>query len=527
MILIASAAYVNAEFQIEFGKLPPALLPVGNRRLFEHQVETLRREFPEQKIYLSLPESYYLCAKDTIFLERESVRIIRSSESLDLAASIEHAIANSIVADEDFRLLHGDTWLRNVPKNIDCIGLVETNEDYSWEVENVDLTSESVWCGYFAFSSVQTLRKSLTASEGNFADAVRLYDAQCPLQRILVEGWHDFGHVNTYFRSRAKLTTERTFNELIIFDGCVRKTGRPFEKITAELDWFKFVPPQLRVFIPQVIDHGVEDGDRPFYVLEYLPLPPLNEVYVHGQNPVFYWDKIFALCADFLEKCGQHQILPAELARITENAVAMAGSKTWRRLAEYFAFSGHPGLDVPSRINGIAVPSLREIVNDCHLLLEKTRPVPGVLHGDLCLSNILFDSRSDRIKVIDPRGLDANGEQSALGDLRYDVAKLAHSIIGLYDFIIAGAYSIDYSFTVGLCIFELDIHIDERTQSIQKVFLDRRFLGLEVRHIIPLTILLFLSMLPLHSDSVQRQNALLANALRLYAELKCPRRLPE
>jgi hypothetical protein len=44
MILITSAAYVNSEFQIEFGKIPPSFLPVGNKRLFEHQINLIRRK---------------------------------------------------------------------------------------------------------------------------------------------------------------------------------------------------------------------------------------------------------------------------------------------------------------------------------------------------------------------------------------------------------------------------------------------------------------------------------------------------
>ena len=64
------------------------------------------------------------------------------------------------------------------------------------------------------------------------------------------------------------------------------------------------------------------------------------------------------------------------------------------------------------------------------------------MHGDFCFSNILYDFKSQSIKVIDPRGLSGDGkEQSIYGDLRYDVAKLAHSVIGKYDFIIAGRFS--------------------------------------------------------------------------------------
>jgi len=521
MILIASAAYVNSEFQTEFGRLPPTFLPAGNRRIFERQIATLQVQFPGESTFLSLPESYALSSKDKIVLDRLQVVVLRSNETLKLADAIVSALTQAGEPDGHLRLLHGDTWLREIPAGLDVIGIVETNEDYAWEVEDVNLASESVWCGYFAFANAAAFFASLQASGADFTQAVRSYDRNQPMARVKVEGWHDFGHVNTYFQSRARLTTERAFNELQIADGCVRKSGMPHAKIRAEENWFRSLPAPLRVYTPQLIDSGESPTQRPFYVLEYLPLPPLNEVYVHGRNPVFYWDRVFNLCAEFFSACARSLPAGADIARIAEDAMAMAGTKTWLRLDQYIASCAHPGLDAPSRVNGIAVPSLRSIVTECQAALARNECVPGVLHGDLCLSNILFDSRSDRIKVIDPRGLNAENAQTNVGDLRYDLAKLTHSVVGLYDHIIAGAFTLNANFGPDLCVVDLDLHIDERTELIQSVFLDRQFpAGLTVAGVMPLTILLFLSMLPLHADDQRRQTALLANALRLYATYK-------
>lgn len=517
MILIASAAYVNAEFQIEFGKLPPALLPIGNRRLFEYQIQTLRAKFPSEDICLSLPNSYVLGYKDAYFLERENVRILRSDENLSLAEGIAHALDQLGGAEQSLRLLHGDTWLQMLPDFSDCIGIVETNEDYVWEVEDQDAHSESIWCGYFAFSDLLTFRSLLEVPTAGFSSAVREYDQLKKLQRIRVEGWYDFGHVNTYFQSRAHLTTERAFNELRITDGCVRKMGTPYEKIEAESFWFQTLPAKLKVFAPQLIDSGFDHG-RPFYILEYLTLPPLNEVFVHGKNPTFYWDKIFGLCSNFLAQCTQVPLQKDQLVSIRKDALELFTNKTWQRLDCFVNASGYPGLHVPCVINGISVPGLKTIAEECQEALHQQDVKAGILHGDFCLSNILFDSRSDRIKVIDPRGLNAEGKKTQFGDIRYDLAKLSHSILGLYDFIIAGAFELDCKFSKEACEFDLRIHIDERIQEIQNVFQARTFAGnLRPIDVIPLTILLFLSMLPLHDDDTRRQHALLANALRLYA----------
>ena len=63
----------------------------------------------------------------------------------------------------------------------------------------------------------------------------------------------------------------------------------------------------------------------------------------------------------------------------------------------------------------------------------------------------------------------------------------------------------------------ISFDIDERLENIQKNFLEYQFLeGVGVKDIIPLVVLLFFSMLPLHKDRLDRQKAMLLNAFRLY-----------
>ena len=58
-----------------------------------------------------------------------------------------------------------------------------------------------------------------------------------------------------------------------------------------------------------------------------------------------------------------------------------------------------------------------------------------------------------------------------------------------------------------------------RADALQKIYLDLILIeDLETEKILPLVILLFVSMVPLHSDRKDRQEAMLLNALRLYKE---------
>ena len=213
--------------------------------------------------------------------------------------------------------------------------------------------------------------------------------------------------------------------------------------------------------------------------------------------------------------CSAQLINNKNLKILSNSANLLVVDKAKKRVNEYIEQSSKD-FNIPTKLNGVDLPSLNDVIDDCISKIDNKSHVFGVLHGDLCFSNILYDTRSDRIKVIDPRGIDAEGNFSCLGDLRYDLAKINHSVIGLYDHIVSGAYDLTESNDLN---FEFEIFIDERITKIQKIYLENMKLShLTPLNLMPETILLFLSMLPLHKDSPDRQNAFIANSLRLYQE---------
>ena len=144
------------------------------------------------------------------------------------------------------------------------------------------------------------------------------------------------------------------------------------------------------------------------------------------------------------------------------------------------------------------------------------------MHGDFCLSNILYNSRARRIRVIDPRGCILEQDPSIFGDIRYDLAKLWHSFGGLYDLIIAGHYQFEQ---IDQYTFDLSFPSSLHHKWLQEDFLRRLPSSTHKLEIQALTVLLFVSMLPLHADRPDRQKAFIANAARLYqliSEENCP-----
>ena len=95
MILITSAAYIDLELQSEFGCLPPAFLPVGNKHLFFHQVDILKSYFNDEAIYMSIPESFIVSDLEREFINNLNISIVSIPDKLRLSDSILYAI-NSI-----------------------------------------------------------------------------------------------------------------------------------------------------------------------------------------------------------------------------------------------------------------------------------------------------------------------------------------------------------------------------------------------------------------------------------------------
>ena len=171
-------------------------------------------------------------------------------------------------------------------------------------------------------------------------------------------------------------------------------------------------------------------------------------------------------------------------------------------------------------VNGREVPNVPALWDWLEREVERlAENVEGsVVHGDLCLSNILYDLRSRVCKLVDPRG--SFGKAGIYGDPRYDVAKLYHSIYGLYDFITNDLFhvAIDGG-RVNLEIRSRPQH-EQIRQRFEKVF----FGQFDRREILLITGLLFASMPALHYDAPRRQIAMYARALELLGEAYAPAR---
>jgi hypothetical protein len=267
------------------------------------------------------------------------------------------------------------------------------------------------------------------------------------------------------------------------------------------------------------MDHG-EDKIGVYYETEYEYLPTLAELYVFGALVRPSWIRVLNSCEEFLQTC----VATKGEGAGDDDLAALVVEKTRSRLIQFASASG---FDVHSmlRYGGQPMPSLLQIADDlaCNHFDLTSHRRRTVMHGDLCFSNILYDSRIQRIHVIDPRGFVHPGKNTIFGDVRYDLGKLAHSIIGRYDQIIAGRYHLS---AVTGRRYEISFEQAAHHAWLECAFSRMQVDGIEAggREIRAIMVALFLSMLPLHADRPDRQEAFIANALRLYAILESPPR---
>ena len=137
------------------------------------------------------------------------------------------------------------------------------------------------------------------------------------------------------------------------------------------------------------------------------------------------------------------------------------------------------------------------------------------IHGDLFLGNILFDSTSKIFKFIDPRG--NFGDVGIYGDTKYDIAKLRHSFVGNYDFIVADLFTINYNDEVGWDFKILNEKYHEQISNYFDLELEKN--GYDLNQIKFIEALLFISMVPLHSDNIKRQQAMYLTGILKLNEL--------
>jgi dTDP-glucose pyrophosphorylase len=381
--------------------------------------------------------------------------------------------------------------------------------------------------GVYYFPELSALRTAARAAVAQaervarrteLAQILRNVQETQPIRAVAAGDWLDCGNPDRQASSHRTLLQKREFNDLSIDSvmGTVTKRSRYVEKFLDEINYLRLLPPELAVLFPRVIACST-DWEDPWLTLEYYGYPTLAEVFVFENVDPGVWEQVFVHLREILLQGFMRRRRPLAAGVLRD----MYLDKTRKRLEnmtappELLALVQHAG---PISINGRTVPNIPALWERLDSEVERlAENVQGcVVHGDLCLSNILYDLRARICKLLDPRG--SFGTAGMYGDPRYDVAKLYHSIYGLYDFITNDLFHV----SIDGAKVELDIRSRPQHRQIQERFEKVFFSEFDRREILLITALLFASMPALHYDAPRRQMAMYARALELFGELYSP-----
>jgi hypothetical protein len=527
IVLIPASGVVPAELQSDFGSALSALIPVGGLPSLVRLLDNVPKG---ASLVVTVEESDEQVAR-ILRAWKGPVELVPAQASLSLATVVGLALDRAAkLGDEDVQLILSDT-ICDLPLPPDTIGVARHVQPYRYttvlrqrqglvfEPINALKISNQVCVGAIRLSSASSFQRLLQNGDVEFYEALRLYNLEHRLSLHEVEAWADLGHLPSYYAYRRTSYLSRHFNELSLTpNGTVRKSSNARAKIRAEAAWYQALPTNLTVFTPRYLGYR-ETQNTAEYELEHVALPTVSEQLVWGRLSPDFWSQFFD-ALDHLLRSFWSVDSEGVRGRVQEASLRYVYLDKSRERVEHF-LSSHAGERYRSTFvtNGRVWPALREVLEQLFQRAESVGLLSGgrwsVIHGDLFPGNMFFDRRADRLLCIDPRG--AFGSPGLYGDPLYDLAKLSHSFRGLYDYVIAGL------FDVRLTDVDLFAHVAEPPHhaAVRTMFNERMGQWTEAIGAPPAAVavaeaLLFLSMLPLHSDAPERQHVLVARALSAY-----------
>ena len=310
--------------------------------------------------------------------------------------------------------------------------------------------------------------------------------------------------------------------------GIIRKISST-ERLRDEILYYKTLQttfPDKSIYFPRLLDSIHHVKDDYWMDLELYDYPNLGS-YLLSDNIMPSWDDLFSKLSNILTEWSEaHPYTKWTEDEIRSAAYDMYITKTEREYTNFYNGwrDKFESLFIDQIRNHILYINNKEykpfemIWPQIKSYIEKhmLQFTPSMIHGDCCFSNILYGEEKNIIRFIDPRG--SFGKVGIFGDIRYDVAKLQHSVDGLYEAFITDKFTVDARGNA----YELNIRtgsiahteINIAYEKFHKTF----FPQFKLKDIKIIQGCIFIGMCARHYDSMERQRAMYLTGIRLLNE---------
>lgn len=509
-----------------------ALLPLRGKPVIFRQLEILKNSYgiDEFIIVVCSDNTKLIDYTKNVLNETFKVKLVLVNSKKNILSSLKYALQKADV-NIPTRVILGDTLL---PESInDETDIVYTSKDVTisenWclidkknifydKQKNVDMTDKEALVGYYAFSDTRYLLncciKARLMLKKEISTALVMYQEKYKLKTKLINDWYDLGHTSGLIKAKNLLFNARCFNSISVDtdSGLLTKQSTKIQKLEDEALWYQNLPEELKIHTPRFVSFSKNENFAQL-TQELYGYASLQELYLSGEVNIEDWQYIIEKLFNLHKKFENYK------TETNKNALKwLYFDKTKERLQE-LKNSNLYWNEILSKqneyINGkkfCGIAALKEGIEKFAQKLSQNG-CETIIHGDYCFSNILFDSSNYIFKLIDPRGR-LNSDATIYGDPRYDIAKLRHSVVGLYDFVVHGLFKLKETQTG----FEYKI-VSPDYSILEKIFDNYASKnGFNINEIKFIEGLLFLSMIPLHKDNFDRQKVFYLKAVELLNE---------
>lgn len=543
VLIVPAAKVVSKELSEKFFDIPSILITLENKTVLDLLYEQYK-DHVDKIIVVAYEQSSMIVDYVSFKKINDFIEVIVLDELKDLGYSIRYGIDYIKHICEEVNKIYvnfGDTILNeNFDDSNDVIFYSKIKEALRWTTfdymeNNITKIYDksireiqedyNVFVGVFSFSNSSTFYNILnSALEKNSMQCDSFYKALLEYNNInsteitYTDKWLDVGHIDTYDRSSTEVKA-RYFNTITIDKqrGILKKTSQNKDKFIKEIKWYLKLPLNIQYIAPRIFNYSLSYDD-PYVEMEYYSYSNLHNTFIYGNQPLDQWKLIFNSLGNVISELKKFKVEVNE-NQVSETLRKMYIDKTVKRLEELredenfklffnnkIIINGRQYKSIEYYIK--CIPKLMELY-DIYNIKEFQ-----LLHGDFCLSNILYSLNSNTVRVIDPRG--EFGNFDIYGDIRYDLAKLSHSIQGKYDFIIEDLFELEINKTE----INYMIYCNDKHKQIEELYMRElcKYTA-SIDSIELIQSLLFFSMIPLHKDYINRQMIMLATAVKLIDKL--------
>tara|TARA_B100000029_G_scaffold167328_1_gene163508 strand:- start:3388 stop:5025 length:1638 start_codon:yes stop_codon:yes gene_type:complete len=522
-VLILSAGKIDRELTKIFGEIPSGLIPINGKPVIFKIIDKLLGEGIGN---ISITTGYKKEILEEIVNEQYKNQCELEFVATDYKKPPGDSVKIAVQKCKENKLLVilGDTLIDN-----NLIELVKKEKNFVLASEEFSDTKN--WCvitkkdekideifdkrqlenkkkyhalvGCYFFNNVSLLKNILEELENSdrleISSIIKKIKEKEEFESVIAKKWLDVGHLENYFITKQFVLKTRYFNKLQ-FDNLgknVIKTSTNNKKLIDEINWYKKIPKEIEELVPKISDSSVTNN--PFIKLEYIKHPTLSELWLYGEFSVNVWKSIINELFNIIQKFKKFSY---EVTKQEYDTIYF--KKTCVRIEKLIESNNLFKKIFDENFIIINNKKLRNWKLMKNEIEEKINSIFNkedncLLHGDLYFSNIIYDSENGIFKLIDPRGKWGN---SIAGDIKYDVAKIRHSIVGGFDTITNGLYSvkqlknneIEYKVFKSKNYEQISEELDVQIEKKWKLDDIKMIEGL-----------LFISMLPLHSDNLERQ----------------------